>query len=48
MALYQRRNPETVEAYPAGEAYAVITNGMARIVPKTEFERDYIPFVPGR
>jgi len=48
MALYQRRTPETVEAYPAGEAYAVIKDGAAKIVPKNEFEAQYVPFVPGR
>jgi len=48
MALYQRKNPEVVEAYPAGEAYAIIRDGAAKIVTKTEFEATYIPFVPGR
>lgn len=46
MALYQRKNPETVEAYPttAGD-YMIIKSGVAVPISKAEFEGQYVPLV---
>jgi hypothetical protein len=48
MALYQRRTPETVEAYPAGEAYVIIKDERASVISKEEFVKLYVPFPAGR
>jgi hypothetical protein len=48
MALYQNKNPDTVEAYPKDNGdYILIVAGSPQIVPKADFEAKYVPFVQG-
>jgi hypothetical protein len=49
MALFTPKNPSTVEAFPlsTGGDYVIVINGVATIVPKADFEAQYVPFVQG-
>jgi len=44
MALYQAKNPETVDALKTKDGYAVINaSGTVGIIPAAEFEAKYVP-----
>jgi hypothetical protein len=50
MALYQLKNPETVEAFPDDNGdYMIIKAGVMQLpaIKKADFEAKYAPFVKG-
>jgi hypothetical protein len=50
MALYQLKNPETVEAFPDVDGnYLIVKAGVIQLpsIKKADFEAKYAPFVKG-